>query len=424
MLLRFRFSNFRSFRAGQELSMVAGAVTGQPETVRHPKGIEEGVLPVAAIYGANASGKTNVLRAMQFMQGAVKDSHARWEPDKPNQFEPFAGEPNSPATFSVDFVLSGVRYQYGFSVIPEAILAEWLHAYPRGKKQTWFDRKKGKPMSFSARLQGDNRTIERLTRPNSLYLSAAAQNNHPTLAPVYKWFSQSLAFVRDDRSIAWVFAGPLLRDASFQRKVARLHSSADLGITELRTRELTEQQAEVTRKVVSFFTTEFKAAVVRGQPGEPDLSLQFLHRFGDTALPFSEEQESKGTIAFLCLIEPAVRALADGGVLWVDELDQSLHPLLAIKLIRQFNDPKNNPASAQLVFNTHDTNLLSAGVLRRDQIWFTEKQKDGASQLYPLTDFKPRKQENLENGYLQGRYGAIPFLNADRFLAGGHEEER
>src|SRR5580704_10308584 len=117
MLLRFRFSNFRSFRAEQELSMVAGAVTDQPETVRHPKGIAEGVLPVAAIYGANASGKTNVLRAMQFMQSAVRDSHARWEPDRPIQLEPFAGEPNSPATFSVDFALSGVRYQYGLSVI-------------------------------------------------------------------------------------------------------------------------------------------------------------------------------------------------------------------------------------------------------------------------------------------------------------------
>jgi AAA15 family ATPase/GTPase len=130
-----------------------------------------------------------------------------------------------------------------------------------------------------------------------------------------------------------------------------------------------------------------------------------------------------GTIAFLSLLEPVISALSNGGVVCVDELDHSLHPLLAMQLIRLFSDTKSKSASAQLIFNTHDTNLLNAGVLRRDQIWFTEKGQDGASQLYPLTDFKPRKQENLENGYLQGRYGAIPFLNADWVLKGSHEEE-
>jgi len=107
----------------------------------------------------------------------------------------------------------------------------------------------------------------------------------------------------------------------------------------------------------------------------------------------------------------------------VDELHDSIHPLLAIEVIRQFSDIRSNPGLAQLIFNTHDTNLLSAGVLRRDQIWFTEKRQDGTSQLYPLTDFKPRMQENLENGYLQGRYGAIPFLNSDSFIKNSHEEK-
>jgi AAA15 family ATPase/GTPase len=149
-----------------------------------------------------------------------------------------------------------------------------------------------------------------------------------------------------------------------------------------------------------------------------------LHKVGDSALPLRQGQESKGTIAFLSLLAPVLRALFDGGVVCVDELDESLHPLLAIEVIRVFSDPKRRPRGAQLIFNTHDTNLLSA--LRRDQIWFTEKARDGASQLYPLTDFKPRREENLENGYLQGRYGAIPFLNPDGFLAsgnGGHEEK-
>jgi AAA15 family ATPase/GTPase len=124
------------------------------------------------------------------------------------------------------------------------------------------------------------------------------------------------------------------------------------------------------------------------------------------------------------LLTPIIAALTNGGIVFVDELDESLHPLLAIEVIRQFSDVGENKRFAQLIFNTHDTNLLSSGMLRRDQIWFTEKVTDGSSQLYPLTDFKPRMQENLENGYLQGRYGAIPFLNLNTFAKAEDEGPR
>ena len=406
--------------------MVAGAINDRAESVFHPSGVDDGVLPVAAIYGANASGKTNVIRAIAFMRTAVRNSHTRWEPDSPIGIEAFAGESNSPTMFSADLVLDGVRYQYGFALSPEAILKEWMYAYPLGKKQTWFARERNKPISFSAKLPGDNRTIERLTRPNSLFLSAAAQNNHEALSPIYKWFSGSLTFVLGERSVKFRTTRNLLHDDKAQQYFARLLSSADLGITGLNIQEveLPDRGKEIVAKFVSLIKTEFKAAAATDFTGDDfRRRIQFSHRIGDATLPFSEDQESQGTIAFLCLLEPIVRSLSIGGVVCIDELDHSLHPLLAIQLIRLFGDTKNNPTSAQLIFNTHDTNLLSAGVLRRDQIWFTEKGPDGASQLYPLTDFKPRKQENLENGYLQGRYGAIPFLNADWVLKDSHEKE-
>jgi hypothetical protein len=388
--------------------MVAGAINDRAESVFHPSGVDDGVLPVATIYGANASGKTNVVLALQFMRSVVINSHARWEPDKAIRLEPFAGESDAPTTFSVDFLLDGVRHQYGFSLSPEAVLEEWMYAYPLGKKQTWFARERNRPISFSVKLQGDNRTIERLTRPNSLFLSAAAQNNHEALSPVYRWFSRSLSFVVGGRSLTNQRARTLYSDADLQQKSARLLSLADLGITDLSVQEVEEAKTLVAN------------ALSLGE----SFKIQFLHRIGDATLPFNASQESMGTVAFLCLLEPVIRALNVGGVVCVDELDRSLHPLLAIELIRQFSDTKHNSASAQLIFNTHDTNLLSAGVLRRDQIWFTEKGQAGATHLYPLTDFKPRKQENLENGYLQGRYGAIPFLNADRFLKDSNEEAR
>jgi len=414
MLLRFRFSNFRSFRDQQELSMIAGPFKDGADTVRHPPGTGEGVLPVAAIYGANASGKTNVVLAMRSMASVVRDSHARWEPDKPIRLEPFAGQSNTPSTFSADFLLGGVRYQYGFSLSPEAVVDEWMYAYPSGKKQTWFKRERNKPISFSTKLQGENRTIERLTRPNSLFLSAAAQNNHKALLPSYLWFSSSLSYMTEQRSVTDAHAKALYEDPDLRARLGRMLSVADMGINDLSVRKV-----DATALTKSPF---MQAA--NNLAFELEREVQFLHRIGESTLPFDEAQESKGTIAFLCLLHPVLQALKDGGIVFVDELDESLHPLLAIEVIRQFSETASNPDGAQLIFNTHDTNLLGAGVLRRDEIWFTEKRQDGASQLYPLTDFKPRKQENLATGYLQGRYGAIPFLNPDTFLRDGGEEQR
>jgi hypothetical protein len=394
--------------------MIAGPFKDRADTVRHPAGTDEGVLPVAAIYGANASGKTNVVLAMRFMGSVVRDSHARWEPDKPIRLEPFAGQSDTPSTFSVDFLLGGVRYQYGFSLTPQAVVEEWMYAYPSGKKQTWFKRERNKPISFSTKLQGDNRAIERLTRPNSLFLSAAAQNNHQALLPIYFWFSHSLSYMTDRRSLTYAHKRALYNSPDLRERLARMLLLADLGITDLGVREVdaTAQTKSPLMQAANYLAFE------------PEREVQFLHRIGESTLPFDEAQESKGTIAFLCVLQPVLQALKNGGVAFVDELDESLHPLLAIEVIRQFSDTASNPAGAQLIFNTHDTNLLGAGVLRRDEIWFTEKRQDGASQLYPLTDFKPRKQEDLANGYLQGRYGAIPFLNSDSFLKDRHEEER
>lgn len=411
--------------------MIAGPFKDRTDTVRHPSGTDEGVLPVAAIYGANASGKTNVVLAMRFMASVVRESHARWEPDKPIQLEPFASQSDTLSTFSTDFLLEGVRYQYGFSLTPEAIVEEWMYAYPSGKKQTWFKRERNKPISFSTKLQGDNRTIERLTRPNSLFLSAAAQNNHQALSPIYGWFSKSLSVLFGGRSMAFTHTQALYSDADLRGRLGRMLSLADLGIADLSIQEerVPAEAEEIRREMKEFvakLASRMKVDMSEAPPflDETPRVIRFLHRIGGSTLPFGEHQESSGTIAFLCLLDPVLRALKNGGVVLVDELDESLHPLLAIKVIRQFSDTASNPAGAQLIFNTHDTNLLAADVLRRDEIWFTEKRQDGASQLYPLTDFKPRKEENLASGYLQGRYGAIPFLNSDSFLQDRREAKR
>ena len=415
MLLRFRFSNFRSFRAEQELSLIAGPFTDLPDVVRHPAGLKEGVLPGAAIYGANASGKTNVIQAMGFMASAVSFSHRDWTPDGPIPRQPFIANEESkrePSEVEADFLLAGVRHRYGFRVDSQAVLEEWLYVYPKGKKQTWFHRKWGNPIVFSNKMPGENRVIENLTRQNSLFLSAAAQNAHEALMPVFIWLS-GLLFVIGDRSKYRRHTARLCSQLDYRNEIARLVSVADLGIAEMSVEDtkFPDKAKEIVEAAATLLPPQDKAAWP-----ETLQVIRLLHRLGDTAVPFKMDQESDGTLAYLALLGPAVDAIKKGTPLLIDELDASLHPLLAIQLLRLFNTPSSNPKGAQLIFNTHDTNLLSGGVLRRDQIWFTEKGNDATSHLYPLSDFKPRREENLQNGYLQGRYGAIPFINPDAFL--------
>jgi uncharacterized protein len=245
MLLRFKFSNYRSFRSEQELSLVAGPLNDHPEGIFEVPGLKEKVLPVAAIYGANASGKTTVLRALQFMNRVLRESHRLWEPEQAIPLEPFVGEvAESPARFVVDFIHAAVRHQYGFALNSSTVLEEWLHVYPKGKKQTWFNRKAGKPISFSEKLAGENRVIEQLTRKNSLFLSAAAQNNHEMLRPICDWFWTTLVFVTGDRSVETRQTIKMCEDSEARALIARLLSVADLGIADLVSVESTSTLAE------------------------------------------------------------------------------------------------------------------------------------------------------------------------------------
>jgi AAA15 family ATPase/GTPase len=197
--------------------------------------------------------------------------------------------------------------------------------------------------------------------------------------------------------------------------VIQLLSYADLGICDLIVEDA--KTPDITRSL--FEAARLGIPSIPREVAMPDTVpvVRLVHRVNEENMRFEPEQESKGTVAYLSLLIPILDVLRNGGLLCVDELDASLHPLIAPLIIRPFENPATNPRNAQLIFNTHDTNLLGTGVLRRDEVWFTEKGADGASHLYPLSDYKPRGEENLESGYLQGRYGAIPFIHPD-YLAG------
>jgi predicted ATPase len=424
MLIEFRVDNHRSLRDEQVLTMEAGRVGDSSDNrPRRVEGHAEALLTAAGIYGANASGKSNVLSALAFMRDAVLVSHRFWAPDEGIPRSPFAWGPRQrePSLFEVTFLVSHVRYQYGFVVSDERFLEEWLYAWPRGKKQTWFEREDGKPIKFGDNLRGENRVIEDITRPDALFLSAAAQHRHSQLKTVSGWFrsmrpmgvvrSGRLAMPgyrspRHDHTLAELFAPsqqmflPEMQEDSFRARFCELIREADVGIVDVKVATGEYDDQPQRRNARRFY-------------------LQHQQDVEDAWLPL--EEESHGTQVLFRMALPILQVMESGSVLIVDELEASLHPALANQIVRQFNDPTVNHRNAQILFATHDTNLLGTTVdapaLRRDQVWLTEKDPDGATVLYPLTDYRPRKAENLERGYLQGRYGAIPFLG-DFSIAG------
>ncbi len=411
MLIEFRVENHRSLRDEQSLTMETGRVGDEADSrPRSVSGHSESLLPVVALYGANASGKTNVLNALVFMREAVLFSFNLWPPDQGvprNQFA-WGSKREAPSLFEVTVLIDSVRHQYGFVVSDDSILEEWLFAWPNGKKQTWFTRE-GSVYSFGDNLKGDNKVVEGITRSNALFLSTAVQFKHPQLQAIFSWFramrpinvGEAYSVMHTEQAIARMFESSgqqsLFDDETLEEPLSErflaLLRNADLGIVGLRV-----EKGEPTEK-----------------PRRP-LRLRFHLKHqsdaDDAWLPL--EQESKGTRTLFRFAVPILEVIRAGGVLLCDELEASLHPSLAQQIVRQFNDPKTNPHNAQLIFTTHDTNLLGTTLgepaLRRDQVWLTEKDDQGATVLYPLTDYKPRKAENLERGYIQGRYGAIPFL--------------
>jgi predicted ATPase len=420
MLIEFRVENHRSICEEQALTMNAGRV-GAPDDPR-PRAIigrKKRLLPVAALYGANASGKSNLLAAFDFMREAVVHSHRFWPPDGGIPRAPFAwgSKTSKPSLFEVTFLQEGTRYRYGFVADDERFLEEWLYAWPTGRKQSWFERE-GEDFRFGENLRGENRMVEQVTRPNALFLSAAAQHRHEQLAGVYRWFQAiriaNLGRLRQGRLPDFFVERWLQQPFDGESSLGQLSPFGDEILAGDRLESVRDllRAADVGILDIKLVTREDDSSPRLGPRQRFRMMVRHQSSAEDAWLPFHEE--SHGTQALFRMAPYLLDALQHGSLLIIDELEASLHPLLALQVVRQFNDPRANPHNAQLVFTTHDTNLLGTELgepaLRRDQIWLTEKDKEGATCLYPLTDYKPRSGENLERGYLQGRYGAIPFL--------------
>ncbi len=422
MIVEFRVKNFKSFKEEQTLSFVAsGGKTTLPENCR--KQGQLNLLTATAIYGPNASGKSNIIKALGIMRGIVLDS-ADYKPGQDLPVVPFIFDEdskNEPTLFEVVFVHEGVRYQYGFTATSKRIVEEWLIAYPKNRAQTWFERpsKDADEWKFSTYFKGEKAGLQEKTRENALFLSVGPQWNNEQLTTVYNWFKEHLRVVTTDFPWAPITEDLLLvaeegsQEAnSFRKVVLALLKEADLGICDI---SVDTQDVDET-KLPEFSSDDYRKKVLEKLKNNPPRIVKMAHENKETGQKYflSFEEESKGTQVFFKLIGPWLMALAHGITVVIDEIESSLHPLLTRELINMMQNPETNTKGAQLVFATHDTTLLDPELLRRDQIWFTEKDKAGVTNLYSMADYKvkARKGEAMQKRYLFGRYGAIPVLEA------------
>lgn len=412
MLLEFRIRNYRSIRDEIVISFIASKDKKLADTHLVSTGIKSlpHVVRSAVVYGPNASGKSTLLHALHYMRAVVAESATIMQPGQPYNVQPFrldTAYTSQPTEFEITFLLGGVRHQYGFRLTSEKVVDEWLLVYRASKPQQWFSRHydektQSSVYEFSTHLTGPRKLWQETTRPNALFLSTAAQLNSELLGPIFRWLVEQPVYFGAGLSPHPDSTTELLQTELGKRAVRDFLTSADISISD----------------VVSVSRPGFHQQIMFGPEGtkssreERELLMpQFVHKTEHGSASFELHEESQGTQRLYALAAPVLDVLKHGRLLIVDELDSSLHPLLVRRLVQMFHSTEFNPHGAQLLFTTHDTSLLDRTVFRRDQIWFTEKDRDQATRLYPLSDFSPRETEAWEKGYLIGRYGAVPFFD-------------
>ncbi|MCP9493488.1 MAG: ATP-binding protein [Pyrinomonadaceae bacterium MAG19_C2-C3] len=425
MLIQFTVGNYKSFKDNVTFSMVAANLVSQDKSLDANNTFEAGskikLLKSAAIYGANASGKSNLVQALKFMRAFVLNSSRETQAKDSIPVEPFrlsTETENAPSFFEVIFLLEGKKYRYGFEADGERVHSEWLFHTPANKEAKLFSREGDKFTRTAAFKEGKD--IDERTRDNALFVSVVAQFNGKISQRVLGWF-EDLHIVSGLKDTDSRYnTAEILEDDLLKRDVLPFIKQRDLGIEDVKIEHVPMNESKLVKNLT-----------------DDALIKLFLEKYGDTKdsivktvhKKFSNngrvssyvdfdlaDNESEGTKKLFAFASSFCAARAAGHTLIIDELDARLHPLITLSIIRFFNSKESNPNNAQLIFTTHDTNLLSNKNFRRDQIWFTEKNKYGATDLYSLAEYKVRNDASYEKDYIAGRYGAIPFIGNLKIL--------
>lgn len=422
ILLRFTVENFRSIGGSKTIIFVPSAIKDAPGNNIAQCGAVR-YLKTAAIYGANSSGKSNLIRALAVMRHIVRSSVKINDQDT-LPYEPFALSATDtlhPTKYEVDFITDSIHYIYGFSNYEHRICEEWLtRIEPSGKETRLFIRTL-EGIGINENIFAEGKDLEERTNDNRLFISLVGQLGGKISNAVITFFSGGLNVISglDTDSYRIHSEVVLSQNKPICANMKDFFRRIQLGFSDIAAVEHEFEASDIPSDVPK----ELKAKLLKDLSGKKQIKVFSTHGVYDSegrqvssrSFDF-DEMESAGTQKIFDLAGPIFDTLSHGSILVVDELDAKMHPLISREIVSLFNDPERNVKGAQLIFTTHDTNLLSARLLRRDQIWFTEKDEQERTDLYNIMQIvlpdgkKPRGDGNIERNYIRGRYGAIPYI--------------
>ena len=412
MLLKFSIENYLSIKEKIVLDMEATSDKENLENLIEKNNSK--YLKSVVLYGANASGKSNVLSAFNIIVQFLVNSN-NMQPGMKIPMIPFKFDSeyvDKPSSFEFEILVNDIKYRYGFKADINRVYEEYLYYSPNGRESKIFERRNVNEYYFTSE-EKELKDIENKNLENKLFLATATTWNYDKTKPVYDFFTNNTTLLFDYRMLEPVAFDLYSNDLnnSLKEFSLKILNEADMNISKYEVKSL-----KMTDEQLLGLPPKLRERIPKDTKG---YNITTSHKITDdngvekeVSLDFSEE--SLGTQNLFILNPFLMDVLQNGKVLIIDELDKSLHPFIVKYIVELFNSEEYNKNNAQLIFTTHDINLLNLNILRRDQIWFTEKDyKKGSTDLYSLSDFSVRKTENVQKGYLNGRYGAIPYISTD-----------
>jgi uncharacterized protein len=434
MLAQFTVENFLSFKDETVFSMLAAdEEPHRNHIIKNGRGKKLSLLRAAALYGANASGKSNLIKAIAFARNLIVNGTKSGQTIGVIPFKLSKETLTRPSRFEFIFKQAGIVYSYGFKLDSNKIYEEWLFATQQNKEELCFKRKTSAKEKVSVQFGDfliDKNTngkqflefVAQSTRPNQLFLTEAADKNVKEIKPVFDWFNTVLMILYAD-SENWTLERDIRGNENLTNFLTDFLQSVDTSINQVSTEEISYKLGSPAYEIDPLLSPSLdleqfgllmidnvkhslKSEIRGDQVINHAIKTQHLSENGVT-IEFDFEEESEGTQRLMNLLPALFELLNNEKVILIDELDRRLHPLLSRMFVETALAGKKK---SQMIFTTHDTNLLDLDLLRRDEIWFVEKDKSGASHLYSLAEFKLRPDLPIQKGYLQGRFGAIPFI--------------
>lgn len=429
MLIEFKVKNYRSFRDEAILSMEATGLNSLKSSIIEYNSTK--LLPGVAIYGKNGGGKSNIIRAfwlaVQFIKNAQRTQHENATiPVHPFSLNDYSFK--EPTSFEFAYVFDGIKYMYGFSATREKVISEYLYHAPKGQKAIVFTRV-GQDFVFTEDKAKRN-LIKETVAENQLFFSIACTMNDAACSNAMKWFREYVLFSRNYSDIPKQLL-EYSNDSDMLSAISNYAKAADVGIEDMQF-EFNNKEISTEEKIPMNIPEGIRSALssfmhalaetsnnseVKLKMGEVTATSYHKGKTQEGSLklfPLELYEESDGTRKLMALAPAMESVLQNGGVLLVDEIERELHPLLVNYIVSKFQSKNTNPNGAQIIFTTHNTELMNAEIIRKDQIYFVDKGKeDGASELYSISEFSTRTSENIRKGYLIGKYGATPDIDVE-----------